>query len=57
MADDVDSENDDHDGNVNGKDECDGIKIQTKLIEIEIQWSKKFDAYQIFVRILSVGIF
>lgn len=39
------------------REEYDEQKIQTNCIEIEIWQSKKFDAYQISLRILSVGVF
>lgn len=39
------------------REESDEQKIQTNCIEIEIWQSKKFDAYQISVRILSVSVF
>lgn len=63
QSDDVDD--DDNEGNNNGNTENIKIqgrkwwrkKIQTNCIEIEIWQSKKFDAYQISVRILSVGVF
>lgn len=63
QSDDVDD--DDDEGNNNGNTENVKIqgrkwwtkKIQKNCIEIEIWQSKKFDAYQISLRILSVGVF